>query len=408
MEYKSINSNFDFAWLYHPTNRLLFESIPNAIAMRFVGGCIRNTLQGTPPKINNHPVDDIDLATSYTPDQIIGFLKKIPDIHVIPTGLKHGTITAILHGQPYEITTLRRDIETDGRHATIEYTDSWYTDAQRRDFTINALYMDHQGQLYDDVGGYNDIMQKKLRFIGDPFLRIKEDALRIVRFFRFWSTFHYAPDENSLQAVCQMKNLLDSLSGERITQEMLKILKQPNPWPIINIMEKKGFMPFLLGTNTHQKKRDELMFLEKETGIFDPWMRLYHMCPAIPSRLVLSNQQKKQFKQMGSLVQWHQAKQYAYDHGVLNTKKRWMLLALENMTEGNNTIMTRLQNVFHDLDHFSFPPFPISGHDIKNMGFEGKKIGRLLTLCRQWWIHQGSFHSRQDCLDYIQDLTRTM
>jgi poly(A) polymerase len=398
----------DFSWIQHPLHHILFKAIPDPMAMRFVGGCVRNTLQGNPPKIQRSPPEDIDLATSYTPGEMITFLKRSKDIKVIPTGIKHGTITAIIGGQPYEITTLRQDIETDGRHATVRYTDSWALDAQRRDFTINALYMDYQGKLYDDVGGYKDLCQKKLCFIGNPVLRIQEDALRIVRFFRFWSAFDYTPDESSFRAVCNMKEKLDHLSGERITQEMLKILQQHNPWSVIEIMEKNGFMPFLFGCTTNTVGRSNLIQLEKEIDFFDPWIRIAHMCTTTPLRLVLSKAQKKCLKHLCSILHWDQARQSAYQYGVFETKKRLILTALHDMNQGKENVLKKLHDTINDIECFSFPPFPLSGNDIKKMGFSGKKIGETLQSCRQWWIDQDSQPSRQECWDYAQCLTREL
>ena len=406
MDQRPMTDSYDFFWIQHPLHHILFNAIPDPMAMRFVGGCVRNTLQGNPPKIQKIPAEDIDLATSYTPDEMIAFFRKSKDIKVIPTGLKHGTITALVQGQPYEITTLRRDLETDGRHATIQYTDSWSVDAQRRDFTINALYMDHQGTLYDHVGGYEDIHQKKLRFIGDPMLRIQEDALRIVRFFRFWSAFHYTPDPKSFQAVCCMKEKIMRLSGERITQEMLKILKQPYPWSVIKVMEEQGFMPFVLGITTHKTGRSNLIQIEKKTGLVNPWVRLAHMCTTMPTRLVLSNHQKQILQRFGHILNWNQSRHAAYRHGIVDTKKRLILSAVQDLNTGKKNALQNLHDAIHDLDRFHFPAFPVSGNHVKNMGFSGKKIGEMLNSCRQWWIDQGSHHSHQECLDYIKRMTR--
>ncbi|HKR24768.1 MAG TPA: CCA tRNA nucleotidyltransferase, partial [Allosphingosinicella sp.] len=216
--------------------RLLAALDAGAGATRFVGGCVRDTLLGL-------DVSDVDLATRLAPEEVIRRLGKAR-IKAVPTGLAHGTVTAVLGGAPIEVTTLRRDLSTDGRRATIAYTEDWREDAARRDFTINALFADPEsGALFDYFGGLGDLEARRVRFIGDPLGRIAEDHLRILRFFRFHARFGAgAPDEAALDACAARANDLMALSRERIADELMKLLALPDPTPTVRLMIARGIL----------------------------------------------------------------------------------------------------------------------------------------------------------------------
>src|SRR4051794_34372758 len=201
---------------------------------RYVGGCVRDTLLGL-------EVSDVDLATRLTPETVIDRLRKA-GIKSVPTGLAHGTITAVIGGAPVEVTTLRRDVATDGRRATIAYTEDWREDAARRDFTINALLADPKtGEIFDFFGGQDDLAARRVRFIGEPLSRIAEDHLRILRFFRFHARFGAgAPDPAALEACAGRANDLMALSRERIADELLKLLGLADPAPTVKLMIARG------------------------------------------------------------------------------------------------------------------------------------------------------------------------
>ena len=206
---------------------------------RFVGGCVRDTLLGL-------EVSDVDLATRLPPEVVMKRLEAAR-IKAVPTGLAHGTVTAVVNGAPVEVTTLRRDVATDGRRATIAYTEDWREDAARRDFTINALMADTDGEIYDYFGGIEDLEARHVRFIGDPLTRIAEDHLRILRFFRFHAKFGAGkPDKAAIRACAARANDLMALSRERIADELLKILALENPTATIRLMVRHGiFAPVL-------------------------------------------------------------------------------------------------------------------------------------------------------------------
>ncbi|MGF1609026.1 MAG: CCA tRNA nucleotidyltransferase, partial [Kiloniellales bacterium] len=207
--------------------------------VRFVGGCVRDAVAG-------RPVKDIDIATADPPERVIALLEAA-GLTAVPTGLAHGTVTAVSGGRPFEITTLRVDVETYGRHARVAFTDDWEADAARRDFTFNAMSCGLDGSLYDPFGGREDLTAGRVRFVGEAEARIREDYLRLLRFFRFQA--HYgraAPDPEGLAAARALAPRLESLSGERLRNELLRLLQAPEPVAVCRIMLASGvFAAFL-------------------------------------------------------------------------------------------------------------------------------------------------------------------
>ena len=252
-----------FSWLNDDGLRHLCGVLQNAKAnsVRFVGGCVRDCLLGIVP-------GDLDMAVSIEPDQVMAILRAAK-IKAIPTGIEHGTITAVLkNDQTVEITTLRKDMETDGRHAIVKYTDDWAEDAARRDFTINAIYISPDGALYDPVGGLEDIAGKQIRFIGDPQERIREDYLRILRFFRFSARFSTVFDPEGLAAAAQLKEGIDKLSKERVGSEFLKILALPRAAEAIAVMREQNILS-RLWADADQITADDVDRLRTFKGVED-------------------------------------------------------------------------------------------------------------------------------------------
>jgi poly(A) polymerase len=230
-------------WLGDPATRAVLEALETAggpDCVRFVGGCVRNALMG-------QPVDDLDLATRLLPEAAMAALKAA-GLKVVPTGLLHGTVTAVSKGRPYEITTLRRDVETDGRKAVVAFTDDWSEDAARRDFRLNALYADAMGQVFDPTGqGVEDAREGRIVFVGDPGTRIREDYLRILRFFRFFAWYgRDEPDAAGLKACADLSEGMTRLSAERVSKELLKLLAAPDPRPAVRAMIAAGVLERVL------------------------------------------------------------------------------------------------------------------------------------------------------------------
>lgn len=261
---------------------------------RFVGGAVRDTLLGI-------DVADVDIATVHAPETVLARLKAA-GIRAVPTGLAHGTVTAIVGGQPVEVTTLRRDVETDGRHALVAFTDDWREDAARRDFTMNALYADPlTGRVHDYFGGLADLAAGRVRFIGDPLRRIAEDHLRILRFFRFHARFGDAIDGEGLEACVSRANDLMALSRERIAAELLKLLVAKTAVPVAQLMVARGVLAAVLPEIDAGGAERLRALAEREaaSGVApDAIRRLAALIPAdaaeaIGARLKLSNAQRK-------------------------------------------------------------------------------------------------------------------
>jgi len=214
------------AFLDDPTLRAVLAALPEA---RIVGGAVRDAIAG-------HPISDVDLATPRTPDEVTASLGRA-GIKAVPTGLGHGTVTAVVGHRGFEVTTLRRDIETDGRHAVVAFTDDWRADAARRDFTINALSMSPDGEVFDYHAGIADLRAGRVRFVGDARSRVAEDYLRILRYFRFLARYGAGePDPQALAAIREGVPGLAQLSGERLWSELKRILSAPDPWAALGLM----------------------------------------------------------------------------------------------------------------------------------------------------------------------------
>lgn len=251
----------DADWLKNADTQRVFEVFESANYQAFaVGGCVRNTLLGV-------PVRDIDIATSATPAETTRLAKRA-GMKAIPTGFDHGTVTVVVNEKPFEVTTFRRDVETDGRRAIVAFTDSMEEDARRRDFTMNALYADASGQVHDPLGGMPDLIAHRVRFIENANERIKEDALRSLRFFRFHAQYgdpSEGLDPDALSAISKNVSALDGLAGERIGAEMLKLLATPDPAPSLAGMAVTGALIAVLPGASSQWVAP-LVHLETEAG----------------------------------------------------------------------------------------------------------------------------------------------
>jgi poly(A) polymerase len=229
-------------WLIHPGTQGLCAALETAgHRALFVGGCVRNALLGV-------PVADIDLATDATPKTVSNIAENA-GFKVVPTGIEHGTVTVIAGGRPHEVTTFRRDVETDGRRAVVAYSNDIAEDAARRDFTMNALYADRHGTVIDPLGGLPDLQARRVRFVGDAETRIREDYLRILRFFRFHAAYgdpDKGIDPDALAACAALSAGLETISKERIGAEMRKLLAATDPTPALSAMAQSGILALTL------------------------------------------------------------------------------------------------------------------------------------------------------------------
>ena len=346
---------------------------------RYVGGAVRDDLLGL-------PVNDVDLATRLRPDEVVERLQAA-GLKAVPTGFEHGTVTAVSDGHPYEITTLRRDVETFGRHATVAFTDDWKEDAARRDFTINALMADPvTGEVFDYFGGVSDLQQRHVRFIGDPFERIAEDHLRILRFFRFHARFGRAsPDSAALDACTARANDLMALSRERIADELLKLLGVEDPVPTVKIMLEHAILkPVIpeIAVTSWQRLRS-LVDAEAEADIAaDPLRRLSALLPrdpqlagAVATRLKLSNRARKRIG-CAAEAEVSDARAIAYREGSQCAVDR--LLLAGHACEAS------------EIAAWKPPRLPIGGGALIKRGLvEGPVVSRTLRAIEERWMAAG-------------------
>lgn len=348
-------------------------------ATRMVGGSVRDGLLGL-------PVSDIDLATIFAPEEVMARLTAC-DIHVIPTGIAHGTVTAVLPGHHVEITTLRHDVSTDGRRATVAFTQDWQADAARRDFTINALYADPlTGEIFDYHHGLEDLKAHHVRFIGDAYARIAEDHLRILRFFRFHARFGgETADAQALAACTARANDLKALSRERIRDEVLKLLAVANPVPTVRLMVAAGiFTPVLPEVLPDAAERLEtLVGREKAAAVAgDGLRRLSVVLPcdaalytSLGARLRLSNAERKRIVAMAS-PPLADVRAAAFTQGLEATIDQIILHG-------------RLEDL-DKLHHWDIPRLPIAGRDFLALGLSaGPDVGRAVQQFEAYWVAAG-------------------
>jgi poly(A) polymerase len=363
---------------------------------RYVGGAVRDGLLGL-------PVNDVDLATKLEPQQVIARLEKAK-IKAVPTGLDHGTITAVSDGHPFEITTLRTDVETDGRRATVAFTDDWKADAARRDFTINALFADPvSGDIFDYFGGLDDLEQRHVRFIGDPLQRIAEDHLRILRFFRFHARFGAGvPDPAAVDACAARTNDLMALSRERIADELLKLLGMPEPATTIQIMLDRGILKPVLPEIRIERLEalEKLIEAERRAKVEpDALRRLSALLPSDPAlaediavRLRFSNKARKRVSCSALADLGGSPRALAYDVGTDCAVDRLLLAGkVEEAAE---------------VASWKAPRLPISGGALIARGLpEGPIVARTLKAIDRRWVAEG-FPSGEKFEEIVSDELR--
>jgi poly(A) polymerase len=375
-------------WLDEPETRAVMQALGNA---RFVGGAVRNALLGA-------PVADIDIAVPVPPDETVKRLEAA-DIKAIPTGFDHGTVTAIKNGKVFEVTSLRRDVATDGRHAVVAYTTQWDEDAARRDFTINALYAGPDGEIFDYNGGIEDLIAGRVRFVGDARARIKEDYLRILRLFRFHAWYGKGDmDMEALHAAAEGKAGLQQLSGERIAKEMLRLLECPNPAPVLRTMAASGVLPQLLPFALQLPRLERLIHADAD-NFFPPdaLLRLAALLPDDPAaarmvaeRLRLSGADRARLEslcgaeKLPAQLSAQTARKLLYRLGASAFKDR-VRLNWASAAPGANAIPSRM--LLSVADAYERPRFALSGHDILQAGVpEGPEVGKVLSQIEDWWI----------------------
>jgi poly(A) polymerase len=342
--------------------------------VRYVGGAVRDTLLGL-------EVKDIDLATVLVPEEVVALLKTA-GIRTVPTGIEHGTVTALLTEGPVEITTLRHDVSTDGRRATVAFAQEWQEDAARRDFTINALYADPAtGGIFDYFGGLDDLAARRVRFIGDARQRIREDHLRILRYFRFQARFgSQPPDKESENACSELAATLKGLSRERIGMEMLNLLALPNPAPTVERMAELGVLAVVLPEASAAPLAELVAEEQRQSIAPDPIRRLAALLPADKARAVqvaarfrLSGVQKKRLACAAErdLGQSERPRALAYRLGIDQALDRLLLMGTD----------------IAPLISWAIPRFPLKGGAIVARGIKaGPQVAQILRTIEEHWL----------------------
>ncbi|APX70328.1 MULTISPECIES: CCA tRNA nucleotidyltransferase [unclassified Brucella] len=414
---ESINISGKADWLNAKPLQALFKALNrDGGEARVVGGAVRNTLLGT-------GVSDVDLATTHLPEETVRLASEA-GFKPVPTGMEHGTITVVVQGHPFEVTTLRRDIETNGRHAKVAFGTDWKADAERRDFTINALYVTANGTVIDQVGGLADIETRTLRFIGDAEQRIREDYLRILRFFRFFAWYGSGrPEAEGLRASARLKDGIAQLSAERIWSEIKKLLGAPDPSRALLWMRQAGVLNLVL-PESEKWGIDAIHGLVRTQSDLgwqaDPLLRLESLVPPDAARMEeLGKRMKMSNAERARLEAWARAdavkpglSEQALKKAIYRGSKQALLdrirlayAAARQEAVGSDEAMIRAGGFARLLDaaeHYDAPVFPVTGGDLLARGIEkGPGLGETLRSLETLWIDSGFSLDRSALLDKL-------
>jgi len=392
------------AWLRRAETQAVLGALARrGFAARAVGGAVRNALLGL-------PVTDVDIATTARPEEVMA-AAQAAGLASAPTGIAHGTVTVIANHVPYEVTTLREDVETHGRHATVAFTDDWAADARRRDFTINALYCSAEGEVFDPLGGYPDLLERRVRFIGEAAARIREDYLRILRFFRLTADYGAGPPDRAGMAACVAERAgLARLSGERVRQELLRLLAAPRAVELIEAMQGWGLLTLVLPAAPRPGLLARLAAIERELGRApDPILRLAALAVEVEEdaerlrdRLRLSNHEHGRLCGAASRpgapaadAGERAARAALYRLGPDAYRDR-VLIAWARA--GEPPASRAWQRLLALPERWQAPRFPLGGADVLALGVAaGPRVGELLRTVEDWWA-AGDFAADAEAL----------
>ena len=417
------NNIADQSWFSKPGLTQIFALLnADGGEARVVGGAVRNALMGI-------AVGDVDMATTLRPEQVVE-RAKAAGIKAVPTGIEHGTVTLVIDGEGFEVTTLRRDVETDGRHAQVSFGTDWQEDAERRDLTINALYADASGEVIDLIGGLADIETKTVRFIGDASTRIAEDYLRVLRFFRFFAYYGSGrPDADGLRASARAKETLATLSAERVWSEMKKLLSAPDPTRALLWMRQAGVLTAIL-PETEKWGIDSvhgLIAAEQALGWKpDALLRLVSITPpdrervaAVATRLKMSKMEASRLEQWASapIIEPDMAEtaldRLLYRQGVEGVSMRLKLAlasARADLSAGDVAMrkVARLSTLLGRAEKFQKPVFPLKGADVMDLGVPaGPKVGEILDGLQEQWINANFAYDRAALTARLRDIVKS-
>ena len=405
------------AWIKAPATLAVFDALEaagGADCVRFVGGCVRNALIG-------QPVADIDLATRLTPEAVIAALKAA-GLKAVPTGVEHGTVTAVSARQPFEITTLRRDVETDGRRAVVAFTDDWAEDAHRRDFTLNALYAARDGTIFDPTGhGVADARAGRIVFVGEPRARIGEDYLRILRFFRFAAWYGKGPPDAAALAACvALKDQLTGLSAERIAKELLKLLAADDPRSTVALMAREGVLGVILPGELNVARFEGLVAVEEAMFEAEAVLRLAALLPddqvgaaQVAGRLRLSNAERDRIvaalgpgPELKSWLSPREIRRALYQVGPQAFRDR---VKLAWARSGGTAATAQWRGMIALGEGWTAPALPVTGEDAIAAGApRGPMVGQVLREVEAWWIDQDFPADRLAAIEKLKAVVQGM
>ncbi|MFC3068643.1 CCA tRNA nucleotidyltransferase [Phenylobacterium soli] len=399
-------------WMTARETQAVFDALEaagGADCARYVGGCVRNTLVG-------QGVDDIDIATVLTPEAVTKALEAA-GLRAVPTGIDHGTVTAVCNSRPFEITTLRRDVSTDGRRAVVAFTTDWLEDAQRRDFTLNALYARRDGSIFDPTGhGVADALAGRIVFVGEPEQRLHEDYLRILRFFRFYAWYGKGgPDAAAVAACAALKAHVTTLAAERISKELLKLLKADDPREAVELMAQTGVLPMVLPEPIHIDRFKGLVEIEGEQ-LFEtePVLRLAALLPddqLVATRLAeslrLSNADRDRIvaalapaPKLKSWMSPREIRRCVYREGQASFRDRAKLAwAASNRT----ATAPQWRGMIALAEGWTIPVFPLTGEDVMAAGVpKGPLVGRVMREVEDWWIDHDFLDDKMSAIEKLK------
>ena len=404
-------------WMTAPATAAVLDALEvagGADCARFVGGCVRNTLIGK-------PVSDIDIATRLTPNEVTAALKAA-GLKAVPTGVEHGTVTAVSGGKPYEITTLRRDVATDGRRAVVAFTEDWGKDAQRRDFTLNSLYASRDGSVFDPTGhGCADARAGRIVFVGEAEERVREDYLRILRFFRFFAWYGAGPpDAAALEACEALKGGIASLSAERVSKELLKLLAADDPREAVDLMAKSGVLGEVLPAPDLERFAGLVAIEDDQLFENDPVLRLAALLPddqvgaaAFAERLRLSNADRDRIAAalaptpaFKSWMSPREIRRAVYRLGARPFRDR-AKLAWARADRSATTPQWR--GMIALGEGWTRPVFPLTGEDVIAAGApKGPMVGQVLREVEDWWVDHDFIDDRMSTVEKLKAVVQGM
>ena len=406
------------AWMTRPATVAVMQALEakgGSGSARFVGGSVRNT-------ILKKPVDDVDIATTLTPDAVTEALDAA-GLRSVPTGVDHGTVTAISEGLPYEITTLRRDVATDGRRAVVAFTQSWEEDAQRRDFRLNALYADRSGAIFDPTGhGLADARAGKIVFVGDPMTRIREDYLRILRYFRFHAWYGKGePDQAALTACKALKGMMSGRAAERTQKELLKLLGADDPRAALRLMAATGVLSAVLPQVKGLTRLESLIAIETEQ-LFDndPELRLAAMLPDeagtaadVAERLRLSNALSDRLINAAGkeprIVSWmspRESRRTVYRIGLRTFSDR---IKLAWAASQRPATASQWRGLLALAETWRPPVFPLTGDEVLAAGVpKGPMVGEVMREVEEWWIDHDFMDDKLAAVERLKAVAQGM